>query len=99
MSLLRQRIKDSPNAFDAYSSTFETCTAWEPQQSRAARGWREILARNNPSLKWATEEPENSPKRRLQEAVFGNRHYKMAPKPCRVRVRSLPDQACTVAML
>lgn len=34
MSLLRQRIKDPPNAFDAYSSTFQTCTAWEPQQSR-----------------------------------------------------------------
>lgn len=55
MFLLRQRIKDPPNAFDAYSSTFETCTAWEPQQSRADRGWREILAWNSSGLKWATE--------------------------------------------
>lgn len=54
-SLLRQRIKDLPNAFDAYSSTFETCAAWEPQPCRAERGWREILARNSPGLKWATE--------------------------------------------
>lgn len=55
MSLLRQQIKHPPEAFDEYSSTFETGTAWEPQQSLVDLGWREIPDWNKPGLKWTTE--------------------------------------------
>lgn len=57
-SLLRPQIKHPPNAFDEYSSTFETCKAWEPQQSVVDLGWREIPAWNSSGLKWATEAVE-----------------------------------------